>query len=197
MHRRLTFLVCYRNLVISTPFIRQLSLSSFPPNSPGLVSPCSDGKLREALVEMTVQGLEMKFEGYYTLLNECVSKRALREGQRVHAHMIKTCYLPPVHLRTRLIVFYNNCDCLDDARRVLDEMPLRNVVSWTAMISAYSKRGYASQATNVFLQMLRSGIVGFCFVYIHGSIILLCLVSKAGRRSCYLFSIMFYSMNSH
>ncbi|KAK9921789.1 hypothetical protein M0R45_030285 [Rubus argutus] len=155
MHRRLTFSVCHRNLVMSTPFVRQLSLSSFPP--PGLVSLCSNGKLREALVEMTVQGLEMKFEGYYTLLNECVSKRALREGQRVHAHMIRTCYLPPVLLRTRLIVLYNNCDCLDDARRVLDEMPQRNVVSWTAMISAYSKRGYASQATNLFLQMLRSG----------------------------------------
>ncbi|KAH0971988.1 hypothetical protein GBA52_024144 [Prunus armeniaca] len=106
---------------------------------------------------MAVQGLEMKFEGYYTLLNECVNRRAFREGQRVHAHMTKTCYLPPMHLRTRLIVFYNNCECLNDAQRVLDEMPVRNVVSWTAMISAYSKRGYASEALNLFLQMLRSG----------------------------------------
>ncbi|ONH95429.1 hypothetical protein PRUPE_7G069900 [Prunus persica] len=106
---------------------------------------------------MAVQGLEMKFEGYYTLLNECVNRRAFREGQRVHAHMTKTCYLPPMHLRTRLIVFYNNCECLNDAQRVLDEMPVRNVVSWTAMISAYSKRGCASEALNLFLQMLRSG----------------------------------------
>ncbi|PRQ44578.1 putative tetratricopeptide-like helical domain, DYW domain-containing protein [Rosa chinensis] len=156
MQRRLPFLVCNRYHVLPTPFFRQLSLSSFPPNSPALTSLCSNGPLREAMVEMTVQGLDMKFEGYYTLLNECVTRRALREGQRVHAHMIKTCYLPPVHLRTRLIVFYNNCDCLGDARRVLDEMPLRNVVSWTAMISAYSKRGYASKATDLFLQMLRS-----------------------------------------
>ncbi|KAL6133897.1 hypothetical protein ACLB2K_066130 [Fragaria x ananassa] len=89
-------------------------------------------------------------------LNECVTRRAFREGQRVHAHMIKTCYLPPVHLQTRLIVFYNNCDCLCDARQVLDEMPQRNVVSWTAMISAYSKRGYTAEATDLFLQMLRS-----------------------------------------
>ncbi|KAA8517025.1 hypothetical protein F0562_017157 [Nyssa sinensis] len=36
-------------------------------------------------------------------------------------------------------------------------MPERNVVSWTAMISAYSQRGYASEALNLFVQMLRSG----------------------------------------
>ncbi|PQQ10365.1 putative pentatricopeptide repeat-containing protein [Prunus yedoensis var. nudiflora] len=126
---------------MSNQFARQLSLTSFPPNSQNLNSLCSNGELREALVEMAVQGLEMKFEGYYTLLNECVNRRAFREGQRVHAHMTKTCYLPPMHLRTRLIVFYNNCECLNDAQRVLDEMPVRNVVSWTAMISAYSKRG--------------------------------------------------------
>ncbi|BFG38187.1 hypothetical protein CerSpe_244610 [Prunus speciosa] len=142
---------------MSNQFARQLSLTSFPPNSQNLNSLCSNGQLREALVEMAVQGLEMKFEGYYMLLNECVNRRAFREGQRVHAHMTKTCYLPPMHLRTRLIVFYNNCECLNDAQRVLDEMPVRNVVSWTAMISAYSKRGYASEALNLFPQMLRSG----------------------------------------
>ncbi|GFY96267.1 pentatricopeptide repeat (PPR) superfamily protein [Actinidia rufa] len=106
---------------------------------------------------MALQGLEIKFEGYDTLLNECVNRRAVREGQRVHGHMIKTHYHPPVYLRTRLIVLYTKCKCLGDARRVFDEMPERNVVSWTALISAYSQRGYASEALNLFVRMLRSG----------------------------------------
>lgn len=108
---------------------------------------------------MAILGPEMKFEGYDTILNECVSQRAIREGQRVHAHMIKTCFLPPVYLRTRLIVLYNKCDSLGDARKVFDEMPQRNVVSWTAMISAYSQRGFAFEALNLFVEMLRSGIL--------------------------------------
>jgi pentatricopeptide repeat protein len=107
---------------------------------------------------MALSGFNMKFENYNQLLNECVNKRALREGQRVHAHMIKTRYLPSVFLRTRLIVLYTKCDSLGDARYVFDEMHERNVVSWTAMISAYSQRGYASHALNLFIQMLRSGI---------------------------------------
>lgn len=102
----------------------------------------------------------MNLQDYNTVLNECVSKRAFKEGQRVHAHTIKTHYLPCVYLWTRLIVFYTKCDSLGDARHVLNEMPERNVVSWTAMISAYSQRGYASQALSLFVQMLRSGILG-------------------------------------
>ncbi|GAV63916.1 PPR domain-containing protein/PPR_2 domain-containing protein/DYW_deaminase domain-containing protein [Cephalotus follicularis] len=131
--------------------------STFPPHPPLLKTLCSNGQLREALSEMVIQGPEMKFEGYDALLNACVNQRAIREGQRVHAHMIKTCYLAPVYLRSRFIVFYTKCECLNDARRVLDEMPQRNVVSWTAMISAYSQRGFAPEALHLFVQMLRSG----------------------------------------
>ncbi|GMJ14823.1 hypothetical protein like AT3G13770 [Hibiscus trionum] len=136
---------------------RQLTLTAFPLDPQVLLTTlCSNGQLKEALIEMAAQGLEMKFEGYDTLLNACMKTRAFREGQRVHAHMIKTRYLPPVYLRNRLIIFYGKCDRLREARNVLDEMPEKNVVSWTAMISAYSQRGFASQALDLFVQMLRS-----------------------------------------
>lgn len=101
----------------------------------------------------------MKFKDYDALLNECVNQKSLRGGQRVQAHMIKTHYLPPVYLRTRLIVLYLKCEALSDARMVFDEMPERNVVSWTAMISGYTKSGLCSEALNLFVQMLRSGIL--------------------------------------
>ncbi|WJZ94051.1 hypothetical protein VitviT2T_012944 [Vitis vinifera] len=143
---------------ISNPFSRQrILLSTFPANSPDLKTLCSNRQLKEALLEMGIQGLEVEFQGYDSVLTECISQTAIREGQRVHAHMIKTCYEPPVYLRTRLIVLYNKCRCLGDARRVLDEMPERNVVSWTAMISGYSQRGYASEALHLFVEMLMSG----------------------------------------
>lgn len=139
--------------------LQRTLISNFPPDPTPLQTLCANGRLREALLEMVIQGLETKFNDYDMLLDECVNQRAVREGQIVHAHMIKTCYLPPVYLGTRLIVLYAKCACLGDARKMLDEMTLRNVVSWTAMISAYSQRGYASEALNLFVQMLRSGIL--------------------------------------
>ncbi|KAL9232789.1 hypothetical protein vseg_007857 [Gypsophila vaccaria] len=136
---------------------RQISQRSFPPNQLTFKTLCSNGQLNEALLEMAVLGLKTKFDEYNTVLNECVNRKALRHGQRVHAHMIKTRYLPPVYLRTRLVVLYCKCGCLSDARHVFDEMPGRNVVSWTAMISGFSQRGFASEGLSLFVQMLRSG----------------------------------------
>ncbi|MBA0558264.1 hypothetical protein Golob_015292 [Gossypium lobatum] len=143
--------------LISSFTTHQLTLTTFPPDPQiALTTLCTNGQLKEALIEMAARGLEMKFESYDMLLNACIKKRAFREGQRVHAHMIKTRYLPPVYLRNRLIIFYSKCDRLREARNVLDEMPEKDVVSWTAMISAYSQRGFATEALDLFLEMLRS-----------------------------------------
>ncbi|KAK6151282.1 hypothetical protein DH2020_013917 [Rehmannia glutinosa] len=114
---------------------------------------------------MSIQGLDMKFKDYDALLNECVNQKSLRGGQRVQAHMIKTHYHPPVYLRTRLIVLYLKCEVLSDARMVFDEMRERNVVSWTAMISGYTKSGFYSEALSLFVQMLRSGTPGVTGTY--------------------------------
>lgn len=146
-------------LSLSSPklFSRQLSLVSFRQPQSNLKTLCFNGQLNKALLEMAIQRLDMNFEGYDSILTECVNRKALREGQIVHAHMIKTQYLPPVYLRTRLVVLYCKCECLVDAREMFDEMPERNVVSWTAMISGYSQRGFAFEALDLFVQMLRSG----------------------------------------
>ncbi|WCJ33930.1 Pentatricopeptide repeat (PPR) superfamily protein [Euphorbia peplus] len=106
---------------------------------------------------MAIEGPQMLFNGYNTLLNECVNIKAYREGQRVHSHMIKTLYFPPVYLRNRLIVLYNKCGFLGDARYVFDEMLERNVISWTALISGYAQRGFRKESLNLFVEMLRSG----------------------------------------
>lgn len=117
----------------------------------------SNGDLNQALLEMAEQGFNMKFRGYNTLLDECVRQKALREGQRVQSHMIKTRYHPCMYLRTRLMGLYLKSERLEEARRVFDEMPKRAVVPWTAMISGYAQRGYSSDALDLFVRMLRSG----------------------------------------
>lgn len=118
---------------------------------------CLNGQLTEALLEMHIQGHQMIFHGYDSLLTLCINQKSIRGGQRVHTHLIKTRYLPPVYLDTRLIVLYTKCGYLKDARQVFDRMRERNVVSWTAMISAYAKRGVHGESCVLFNQMLTSG----------------------------------------
>ncbi|XP_073316888.1 putative pentatricopeptide repeat-containing protein At3g13770, mitochondrial [Primulina huaijiensis] len=137
------------------PFtLYQPSSSLLPPDSNTSQFNCD---LNHGLQEMSKLGLNMKFKEYDALLNKCIAHRVLKGGQRVQAHMMKTRYLPPVYLRTRLIVFYVKCEVLSDARKMFDEIPDRNVVSWTAMISGYSRNGFYSEALILFIQMLKSG----------------------------------------
>ncbi|CAA2983079.1 pentatricopeptide repeat-containing At3g13770, mitochondrial [Olea europaea subsp. europaea] len=150
VHRKHVLHLCITN----NPLAHHcLPFCSVPPNSSYLNILNSNGRLNPE------QGLDvkMKFKDYDSLLRECIKRRALGEGQGVHARMIRTCYNPPEYLRTRLIVLYVKCEVLGDAVRVFDEMPERNVVSWTAVISGFARSGGHSEALNLFVRMLRSG----------------------------------------
>ncbi|XP_057770298.1 putative pentatricopeptide repeat-containing protein At3g13770, mitochondrial [Salvia miltiorrhiza] len=121
-------------------------LDSFPPNFPN-----------SNIAAPTFKLIHASSQEYDFMLNECVNRKHVRGGQTVQAHMIKTRYLRHVYLGGRLIVLYLKCGCLDDARMMFDEMPHRNVVSWTAMISGYTKSGFYYEALRHFVEMLRSG----------------------------------------
>ncbi|XP_066377764.1 putative pentatricopeptide repeat-containing protein At3g13770, mitochondrial [Miscanthus floridulus] len=98
-----------------------------------------------------------RFHDYDAAITECVERRALREGRQVHARMVAAGYRPALYLATRLVIMYSRCGALEDARNVLDGMPERNVVSWTAMISGYSQNERPDEAWELFIMMLRAG----------------------------------------
>nr|CAB3470865.1 unnamed protein product [Digitaria exilis] len=97
------------------------------------------------------------FHDYDAAITECVERRALREGRKVHARMVAAGYRPAVYLATRLLIMYARCGALEDARNVLDGMRDRNVVSWTAMIGGYSQNERSAEAMELFVMMLRAG----------------------------------------
>ncbi|KAF1880910.1 hypothetical protein Lal_00022940 [Lupinus albus] len=70
---------------------------------------------------------------------------------------------------------YGKCGSLKDARKVFDAMQLRNVISWTLVISGYSQNGQENDAIVMYIQMLRSG--HFPDQITFGSIIKACSVA--------------------
>lgn len=51
---------------------------------------------------------------------------------------------------------YAKCGHLDDARKLFDEIPQRNVVSWTSMINGYVQNDCAREALLLFKEQLVS-----------------------------------------
>ncbi|KAF6139769.1 hypothetical protein GIB67_024046 [Kingdonia uniflora] len=62
----------------------------------------------------------------------------------------------PSILATNLIVSYCTKGLLKEAHQLFDEIPERDVVAWTAMISGYTSSGHCSQSWDMFGMMMGS-----------------------------------------
>ncbi|OVA14448.1 Pentatricopeptide repeat [Macleaya cordata] len=88
-----------------------------------------------------------------SILMACSCLRSLREGKQVHSYMLKNLANLDLIVYNSLIGMYSKCHCLFSARRVFERMPIRNVVSWTTMINAYSDYNYMDEALALFRKM--------------------------------------------
>ncbi|XP_068663084.1 putative pentatricopeptide repeat-containing protein At1g56570 [Aristolochia californica] len=65
---------------------------------------------------------------------------------------------PAPFVASKLIKAYSEHGLLEEARRLLDEVPDRDVVTWTAMISGYTSNGLHDLAWAGFCEMRREGV---------------------------------------
>eukprot|EP01018_Ginkgo_biloba_P007725 Gb_41234 [translate_table: standard] len=119
---------------------------------------CKQGQLNEALHLLHVMDNPVDCFTYVCLLQACIHKKALSKGKLVHLHMNDSGIMPDKPLENTLVNMYAKCGSLVDARRVFDQMPERDVRSWTVIIAAYFKHGLAAEALTLFHRMQRSGI---------------------------------------
>lgn len=96
---------------------------------------------------------------YNQLLNKCSRLRKLPAGRIVHAHFLRSQFNHYLVIHNTVLNMYAKCGSLDEARKVFDEMPLKDMVTWTALITGYSQNGRPHDALLLFPQMLR---LGFC-----------------------------------
>eukprot|EP01018_Ginkgo_biloba_P029996 Gb_33537 [translate_table: standard] len=126
---------------------------------------CKEGRLKDALRIMEERGSRVDSFTYTSLLQGCVSMKALAEGVRVHVHMIKTGFELDAFLETKLVIMYAKCGNLEVAHQVFDKLPERNLVSWTAMIAGYAQHGHAEEALVLLDQMQRAGVKADQFTF--------------------------------
>ncbi|KAM7524526.1 hypothetical protein LguiA_014428 [Lonicera macranthoides] len=77
---------------------------------------------------------------------------------QVHCRVIKSGFCLSPFVQTGLVNFYGKCEVIGCARKVFDEIPDRNLVAWSVMISGYSKVGMFGEALGLFREMQRAGV---------------------------------------
>ncbi|KAG8079202.1 hypothetical protein GUJ93_ZPchr0007g3564 [Zizania palustris] len=97
-----------------------------------------------------------------SLLPLLAQQGALDQGTCVHAYCIRVCLdhkvTDGVLVGTALLDMYAKCGSLVYARRVFDDMPARNEVTWSALISGFVLCGRMTQAFILFKDMLAKGL---------------------------------------
>ncbi|CAM6079031.1 unnamed protein product [Sphagnum tenellum] len=95
---------------------------------------------------------------FVQLLNACASLRALKEGRHIHMQIIQQGCESDAYVGSSLVDMYAKCGSIEDAWRVFNRMPTRNVVAWSAMILGHVKSGQGKKALELFRQMQHEGV---------------------------------------
>ncbi|XP_011621023.1 pentatricopeptide repeat-containing protein At4g21065-like [Amborella trichopoda] len=72
---------------------------------------------------------------------------------QLHAHIIHLGFETDVYVSNGLLHVYCSCGLLTDARKVFDEIPQRNVIIFTTMISGYAQNCEPKKALGIFNDM--------------------------------------------
>ncbi|CBI15077.3 unnamed protein product, partial [Vitis vinifera] len=76
-------------------------------------------------------------------------------GENVHGMVVKDGYESDIFVGNSLVNMYSIFSRMVDAKRVFDEMPQRDVITWTSVVKGYAMRGeFYNEALQCFNDML-------------------------------------------
>ncbi|KAJ1389820.1 Tetratricopeptide-like helical domain superfamily [Sesbania bispinosa] len=79
-------------------------------------------------------------------------------GRKVHGRIVKSGFSTDPVIGTSLLGMYGELCCLNDARKVFDEMCERDLVSWSSIVSCYVENGKPREGLEMFRWMVSEGI---------------------------------------
>ncbi|KAI3678276.1 hypothetical protein L6452_37563 [Arctium lappa] len=113
--------------------------------------------LVDLFVGMLKLGIYPTHSTVSTVLVGCSQLDALELGEQVHSLSTKSGFLSNVVVGTALLEMYWKCSDVNDSRKIFDDLPDKNVVSWTSMITGYAQNQQTDKAMHMIREMLVLG----------------------------------------
>ncbi|RWR92611.1 pentatricopeptide repeat-containing-like protein isoform X1 [Cinnamomum micranthum f. kanehirae] len=120
-------------------------------------TPCVRRNVQMVHASKIPENMAMEEAKYSNLLQRCVQTFSLDHGQAIHAKFIKESLISSTFLHNHLLNMYCKCGDLVRAAQLFEEMPDRNVVSWSALIAGFVQHNHPKEALSIFQQMQREG----------------------------------------
>ncbi|KAL4334281.1 hypothetical protein GQ457_07G017530 [Hibiscus cannabinus] len=109
----------------------------------------------ECFNEMRLKGVEVCGMGVVSVLGAAGKMGNIWFGKSIHGFYIETGRIEwDVFVGSAIVDMYSKCGFYDDARKYFNQMPIRNVVSWTALMAGYLHGNRYNEAIIFFQDML-------------------------------------------
>ncbi|TVU29466.1 hypothetical protein EJB05_21032, partial [Eragrostis curvula] len=117
-----------------------------------------DHRALELLLQMKSSDLVPNVFTLSSVLKACAGAGAFDLGRQIHGFMIKADADSDDYIGVGLVDIYTKEGCLDDARKVFDFMPQRDLVLWNALISGFAHGGRHVEVLSLFCKMRNEGL---------------------------------------
>jgi pentatricopeptide repeat protein len=108
---------------------------------------------------MKGEGLFPNTITYLCIVKACGVIGVVDKGKQIQEEVVNRGFLEKdIVLGTAFIDMYAKCGDVTNAHKFLEQLPVRNVVSWSALISGYAQQCQAREALKCFEQMQREGL---------------------------------------
>ncbi|KAI3738416.1 hypothetical protein L2E82_28447 [Cichorium intybus] len=126
---------------------------------------CSQEVL-ELYLKMCQSNIKSDVYTYCSVFTAIATMRSLRFGRQVHAMVKKFGHdTMPLSVKNAIADAYSKCDSLEDVKKVFNKMEEKDVVSWTILMSCYSRCHEWEEALAIFLQMRKDGFTPNQFTF--------------------------------
>ncbi|XP_010271746.1 PREDICTED: pentatricopeptide repeat-containing protein At4g38010 [Nelumbo nucifera] len=155
--KSIAFFASYADFEYACEFLNQIHYhrSSFAFNS--LVSAYAVSNKPQAAIlvyrKIVRNGFLPDMYTFPVVLKSCSKVLGIVEGKQVHGVVAKMGFLSDLYVQNSLLHFYGLCGEYHCASKLFDGMPVRDVVSWTALISGYVRTGLCGDALALFSRM--------------------------------------------
>ncbi|KAL3643138.1 hypothetical protein CASFOL_013953 [Castilleja foliolosa] len=120
----------------------------------GYVKTGFHGEAYKLFLEMWDRGFELNGYNIASLLTAFSRSRSMfLEGLQIHSLLIKNGLMNDVFVSTSLLHFYGSYGFTSDARMLFEEMPHKNVVSWTSLMVNYANGGLFDKVVSLYQRM--------------------------------------------
>lgn len=96
---------------------------------------------------------------YITILSICKGPSDLVVGKSIHSEAINDRLELNTAVGNALLCMYSNCGSAGNAQDMFEKLQAHSLISWNALISAYTRHGLSLEAQKHFWHMLQEGMV--------------------------------------